>query len=386
MQEDQGKQLRSFDVENKAAFMFFKLCCIVAIKRKYGQYVISNVMFIMFYTLWVVWPLSGFSLAVFSASLFSGEQSSDMFHNETLESSLFVLCFIVVPALQAYSLKFINKCLPQVLEDISLLGCINVGFETPLKVCHVSKIKESTEKLKKAVHGECFGKETHPDRLFHWLPLAVVAASVSAFFTVWIIGIVVNVDLETVKEELPLLTVNFSYQCLPFVTTIFVIFFIRWHTKAYQSLHIFCNESSASWNKSQILALCMYVNKLQDIFAQLSDGLFRYILGINMITIIISAILCTAKVLLDARNFIYVEPLICNVFILTLICVNSSTLMDKVSSTWCLSESYRCTQDFDYYLYEIVDEDILRRCSTTAALRHSNICSLTNSMRSCCCC
>ncbi|XP_071546597.1 uncharacterized protein [Panulirus ornatus] len=330
VQHHEGEHLPSFEEENKWPFIFFRLCCIFAIRKKYGRYVMSNVMFIIFYILWVAWPLTGFTMAVYSASLFPGEQSHGNIQNEVLESSLFILCFGVVPALQAYSLKFINKCLPQVLEDISLLCCIKVGFETPLKVCRITKIKKSKERLKQAVNGEFpLRQYTQPEHLFHWLPLSMIVVSVFVFLTVWIIGFLVILDANILKKECSALAINFAYQCLPFVTTILVIFFIKWHTQVYQELQVSCNDTSAAWSTSQIHTLCTYVITLQDIFVQLSDGFFRYTLGINMITITISAIVCTAKILEDSNNFIYVEPLIGCAFILTIICEKSSALMDK---------------------------------------------------------
>ncbi|KAG7176303.1 Glutamate receptor ionotropic, NMDA 1-like 6, partial [Homarus americanus] len=53
------------------------------------------------------------------------------------------------------------------------------------------------------------------------------------------------------------------------------------------------------------------------------------VIGINLVVVLFSAIVCMAKIFEDVSQIIYFEPLICNIFLLVLLCETSSSLMDK---------------------------------------------------------
>ncbi|XP_069190639.1 uncharacterized protein [Procambarus clarkii] len=328
-QGGEDRQRRRFEDENKLLFFLFKLCGVVALRKVNGQSVVSKIRFIIFYMMWIIWPLIGFSAALLGYSLFCDAPADVQSHNRIMEGSFFILGFAVFPALQAYSLKYINKCLPEVLQKISELDDVQEYFKTPLKVFGPPHGEKCRNKIRQAVNGVSPVKQMYPDQLFHWLPLTMILLSLSAFLVYWSIGYVTIVNIDTLNQEMPILIFNFAYQCFPFVTTIFVVIFIRWHARVYQTVHKFCQDTSATWTKREILVLCNYVDKLQDIFSQMSAGFFRYTLGMNLLTVMISAIACTAKILQDSNNIIYLEPLACNIFLLVVLCESSSTIMDK---------------------------------------------------------
>lgn len=330
-----------FQKKNKHFFLLWAFLCVLAIRLEGGQYVVSKVRFIVLYLLWITWPLSGFALCFVGTNISSeisghgkltgrseGEEDAK---GEGVEVSITILCFAVLPALQAYSLKLINRAMPRLLESIVLFCKCNTSFKTPATL---STFRNDAQDLLEDGHpgaGDIFQvKQIYPERLFHWLPLAIILTSVFFCIAFWLVGFVMLIDIETLQREWPFFAMMFFYLTLPCLTTAFSLIFIRWLTVVYRSFAKFCSKNASSWNSRQILQVNMYVDKLQEIFEQLSTGFLRYTLGINMLVVVMSAVVSVAKVLQGFNMIIYLEPLVTNVCIMVALCHGSAKLMTEV--------------------------------------------------------
>lgn len=215
---------RYFETENQGFFLFITLCGLYAVKRVKGQYVVSKVKFIFFYISWITYPLTGLLLATKSVHWVSPrEEVLPRFMQETLA----VLALAVVPSLQAYSLKFMTKSFPKIMKTISELSLMKVGFETPIKV--FTNPFERARKIKAAADN----KPLRPDRLFNWLPRAMVLFSMSVFLAVFFSEYLMGLDVQTLDQEVPSLVVLFVCLTFPFLTTILITFFARWLRMVY---------------------------------------------------------------------------------------------------------------------------------------------------------
>ncbi|MPC28945.1 hypothetical protein E2C01_022161 [Portunus trituberculatus] len=306
MEIDMGtsKNKRDFFQENRLIFKTFSFLGLFAVKKVKGQYVVSKVRFIIFYLCWITYPLGGFFLADKS------ENWLTLYEVSYMQDTFAVLVLAVVPTLQAYSLKFITKSLPEILQNISQLSMMEVGFETPLKMCVKSykiTINRDTEPL-------------HPERLFNWLPRAMVVFSILIFFTVSSTEYLMGVDFKNVDKEVPTLVVLLVCLTFPFVSTLFIVLLTRWLEIVYRALYQYCKEVMPVSDVDQVLAVCSYVNRLQKIFGLLDAGFFRYILSINTASITVGASLCMARLMQDNTQIVYIGPLVFHGFILALTC------------------------------------------------------------------
>ncbi|XP_063840033.1 uncharacterized protein LOC135088897 [Scylla paramamosain] len=299
-----------FVKENKAIFKTFAFLGLFAIRRVKGQYVVSKVRFIIFYLCWISYPLGGFFLAGKSETWVTRYGVSYM------QDTFAVLVLAVVPTLQAYSLKFMTKSLPEILQNISQLSMMEVGFETPLKIRMKSSkvtINPGTEPL-------------HPERLFNWLPRAMVVFSIFIFFTVSSTEYLMGVDFERMDKEVPTLVVLLVCLTFPFVSTLFVVVLTRWLEIVYKALNRYCKEVMPVSDVDKVLAVCSYVDRLQKIFGLLDVGFFRYILSINAASITVGASLCMARLMQDYTQIVYLGPLVFHGFILALTCEGGERL------------------------------------------------------------
>lgn len=335
-----------FQKKNKFFFLLWTLLGVLAVRLEGCQYVVSKARFIVLYLLWITWPLSGFVLCLVGTNVISKisgyeeliERSEDEgdAKGDGVEVSITILCFAVLPALQAYSLKLINRATPRVLETIVFFCSCNTSFKTPATL---STFRNDGQDLVENDHpgaGHCNGhdvfqvKQIYPERLFHWLPLATILISVFFCFAFWLVGFMMLIDIETLKREWPFFALMFFYLTLPCLTTAFSLIFIRWLTTVYRSFAKFCSKNASSWDTWQIQQVNMYADKLQEVFEQLSTGFLRYTLGINMLVVVMSAVVSVAKVLQGFNMIIYLEPLGINVCIMVALCHGSAKLMAEV--------------------------------------------------------
>lgn len=309
------KRKGNFVKENKGIFTFFVLLGLFAVRRVKDQYVVSKVRFIIFYFNWITYPLGGLFLAGKTESWVTPSEEAFM------EDTMVVLALAVVPALQAYSLKFMTKSLPEVLENISELSVMEVGFETPLKLCmKAGKVSISPG-----------SKPLHPERLFNWLPRAMVFFSMVIFLTVSSTEYFMEVNFQTLDKELPILVILFVCLTFPFASSLFVVVFIKWLGMVYKALYRHCREVIPGCKLDQVLAICSYVDRLQKIFSLLDNGFFRYIISINATSIIVGASLCMARLTQDYSQIVYLGPLTFYGFTLALVCEAGERLAGQVS-------------------------------------------------------
>ena len=300
--------------ENKGIFRLFVLLGLFAIRRVKGQYMVSKMRFILFYLSWISYPLGGLFLA--GISMYWITPSKVIFMHDTIA----VLALAVMPALQAYSLKFMTKSLPEILQNISKLSMMEVGFETPLKLCLKTGRRNITPSTKPLL----------PERLFNWLPRAMVVFSIAVFLAVSSTEYLMGVDFQSLDREIPTLVVLSVCLTFPFVSTLIVVVFIIWLTLAYKALSRHCREGMFVCKVDQVLAVSNYVDRLQKIFALLDDGFFRYIISINVTSITIGASMCMANLMQDGQ-IVYLGPLSLEVFTLALVCETGERLAAQVS-------------------------------------------------------
>ncbi|KAK8403758.1 hypothetical protein O3P69_000100 [Scylla paramamosain] len=166
----------------------------------------------------------------------------------------------------------------------------------------------------------------HPERLFNWLPRAMVVFSIFIFFTVSSTEYLMGVDFERMDKEVPTLVVLLVCLTFPFVSTLFVVVLTRWLEIVYKALNRYCKEVMPVSDVDKVLAVCSYVDRLQKIFGLLDVGFFRYILSINAASITVGASLCMARLMQDYTQIVYLGPLVFHGFILALTCEGGERL------------------------------------------------------------
>lgn len=70
---------------------------------------------------------------------------------------------------------------------------------------------------------------------------------------------------------------------------------------------------------------------MQEIFVALSNGYMTYVLGVNFLIYVASAVFCTSKMLQGFEQIMYAVPLSIGIFHMGIICNKSHSLMDEVS-------------------------------------------------------
>lgn len=339
------------EVKNKIIFTIFKILGLFLIRWDEGEraYVVLKVRFFLFYTFWFIWPLAGLCVALLGKKLFNTSDIKDDVNN-IIESALFILGFAVVPAIKTYSLKLVNKCLPDVLEEIVLLQELKVGFKTPLNI-HLPSRPQKADSPKTAVQKAYRRRLVDPEALFRILPIATVILSIAAFVVAWVFGLTDVVEWDTIKQEWPFITMQFTYLTLPCITTWFSIIFIEWLRMVYEKLRVEMENLFGSSLKTisdtasetpaadgeNVEEIGEYVDKLQEIFISLSNGFLTYVLGLNFVVSVLSAIFCTAKLLQGFQQIVYVIPLSVAIYHMGLICNKSHTLMEEVSQIFYLT-------------------------------------------------
>lgn len=312
-----------FERENKGFFLLFTMFGLYAVKNVKGQYMVSKPKFIFFYLSWITYPLAGLFLATKAVYWVNpSEVISPCFMQDTLA----VLALAVIPSQQAYSLKFITKSLPEILETISELSPVEVGFETPMNV--LENLSKKAGKLREATEN----KQIHPDRLFNWLPRAMVLFSMTVFLAVCSTEYLRELHFQTLDKEVPILVVLFVCLTFPFLTTILIAVFTRWLKLVYRALHRHCKEAMPTFNVDQVLTLCNYVDTLQRLFVLLDDGFFRYTLSMNAATVTIGASFCAARLMLDYTQIVYLGPLVLHCITLGVECEAGERLMAQVKN------------------------------------------------------
>lgn len=310
-----------FERENKGFFLFFNMCGLYAVKNVKGQYIVSKPKFIFFYLSWITYPLGGLFLATKAVYWVN---PSEVIFPCFMQDTLVVLALAVVPSLQAYSLKFITKSLPEILETMSELSRVEVGFETPMNV--LENLSKKAGKLRAATDE----KQIHPDRLFNWLPRAMVLFSMTVFLAVCSAEYLRELSFQTLDKEVPPLVVLTVCLTFPFLSSIFIGVFSRWLKLVYRALHRHCKAAMPTFTVDQVLTLCHYVETLQRLFGLLDNGFFRYTLSVNAMTVTIGASLCAARLMLDYTKIVYLGPLVLHCITLGVECEAGERLMGQV--------------------------------------------------------
>lgn len=320
---ESGRDVRKmyFEKENRGFFLFFIFSGLYAVRNVKGKYVVSKIRFILFYLTWITYPLAGLILASQAAHWMN---SSEVELSSFMEDTLTVLILAVIPSLQAYSLKFITKSLPEILETISELSLMEVGFATPMKI--LEDLSEKACKLKAVTEN----KQLHPNRLFNWLPRAMVLFSMAIFFAVCSMEYLHEINLQTLDSELPCLVILFVFLTFPFLTSILIAVFTWWLRRVYRALYLHCKEVMPSCNMDQVLAICSYVDMLQRLFVLLDEGFFRYTLTMNSVCMTIGASLCTARLLQGYTQIVYIGPLVLHCITLGISCEVGELLVAQV--------------------------------------------------------
>ncbi|CAL4079379.1 unnamed protein product, partial [Meganyctiphanes norvegica] len=142
------------------------------------------------------------------------------------------------------------------------------------------------------------------------------------------------------------------YLFMPVFTTWFCIIFIEWQRKVYEKIHneikpIEQNTSalgkffiglrktvetvmvSPKITDQNLITLNRYSDKIQDIFSQLSDGIFKYALGVNMLVFLAASTFCTSRMLADAQYIYYIFPLAVAAGHICLLCARCCDLMEE---------------------------------------------------------
>lgn len=318
------------ETENRGFFLFFTLCGLYALKRVKEQYKVSKALFIVFYLSWITYPLAGLLLAT---KIVYWVNPSEVVFPCFMQDTMTVLSLAVAPSLQAYSLKFITKSLPEILHTISELSLMEVGFETPMKA--LGCLSDKAEKIKAAADNT----QLRPDRIFNWLPRAMVLFSMTVFLAVSSTEYLSELDLQTIDKEIPTLVILFVCLTFPFLSTILIVFFTRWLSVVYNALLRYCKMTSTC-NMDQILIICSYVDTLQGIFVLLDDGFFRYTLTVSVATVTAGASLCTAKLMQNYNQIVYLGPIVFHCIILGVVCEAGERLVAQVKVSYMYVKSY----------------------------------------------
>ncbi|KAK3888473.1 hypothetical protein Pcinc_007499 [Petrolisthes cinctipes] len=321
IQQEEGKKCDgdSFEEKNKLFFVLFRVLGLVTLRRMEGRYQVSTLHFFVSYLAWTTSPFLGYIASLVWLHLRGNAQHYPL-------GGLFViliLCFM--PAVQTYSLKYINQSLPAALDHIDTLIHLQPGFKTPLtvfegKTCEVIKKKIENAKMK-----------TLQERLFQWLPLTMVVISGGGICVSLSVKMMKNVDVSTVMNGLPLLIGNVFFQCLPFASTFFIAAFLKWLTRVYVQLAKHCKLTLATWTPSQALNLRRYLEQLQELFMKMNVGFLQFTVSTNIISISASSILCWLSIIID-NNIIYVGPLVGNVVCLVVVSEAAANLVIAVST------------------------------------------------------
>lgn len=317
--EEVPEKSQRFEEVNKAILRVYAFFGVVAVQRKNGVYVVNKFAFIVAYLFWITLSLvacQGFLYMSFDNE--NEDNSTSLLMNDEVTLvflSLKMIYFFIFPTFHAYSLVLINTSLPQLFEEISRLCDLKMGFKTPLKV---SKIRSMPKDATNSDGGR--------DYLFFWFPFTMIGLSNITFAVCWTLMVFMSINFD--NFDWPFCTIQFTSGCLPLITNSFVTFFMMWHASVYRELKKFMESNSASWDRSQIRSMCLYLDKLQDIFYVMDYGFFRYTLGINLTTMCISSIACAFEVLQGQLMFLL--PLSWYFFILQSSCKCSSIIMTEV--------------------------------------------------------
>lgn len=330
MSENTQSPSRRFEEVNKAYFTVFRVLGIYLIRwnEREMKYNVQKAKFCISYLFWLLLPMEVIVVAKVVSALFEDFESTIDRVDAFVDSSLLLLGFMVVPAFQAYSLKLITHSLPSILKDIyDIQGLIRTGFTTPLMVLSIKT--RLPEHLRPTEAG------SKAETLMKVVPIVGFSLSILIGFIIYIatvIWITIQGDLTT---EWVHLVMQISYLIFPCITSCFSAGFIRWLYMVYRELwmklkQIEDDSSQDELDVETINEISDYVDQLEKIFMDLSNGFLRYVLAVNFLIYIIVGVFSFVKVINQYPS--YVIPFSVCAFYLVLICIVSHELMQEVSA------------------------------------------------------
>ncbi|KAK7019405.1 hypothetical protein SK128_021865 [Halocaridina rubra] len=308
-----------FDEANRKLMLMYWYAGIVAVRRDNGNYFLNKFWFFSSYMFWNLYPLVGLYafyskyMKIQNQHLLSTSMAED---SNTVFSALIIMYFFLFPTLQSHSLVLFNKILPKVLDDMSKLCSLKIGFKTPLKVHFFKRLPDDDS--------GCIHRR---DYLFFWLPLAVLSFFFLLFALSWLFLFIHILNFDYMTDFWPVFVIQYTSGSLPTLTSAFVVTLCKWHMFVYHDLHTYVKTTSSSWSKDHVHSLCKYMDRLQDIFNSMDSGFFRYTLGINLITISINSMACGFMILQGVNQVIFLLPLVYYLMILNSSCSWGSRLI-----------------------------------------------------------
>lgn len=318
-EEEEGKKCGegTFEEINKHLFVLFRVLGLVTFRRVAGRYQVNTLHFFVSYLAWTTAPYLVYTASV---AWLQRKGSAQPYHLGGTFVSL-VLC--LMPAVQTYSIKYINQSLPATLDRIDSLVHLQPGFKTPLTAFECRKIVI----IKKEVAN---GKtKKFSERLVHWLPLTMVVTSGVAVCVTLALKVLERADIKNCVKGLPLLASIMLFQCLLVASTFFIAAFLKWLTRVYAQLAKHCELTSTTWTQAQASIQCGYLEQLQQLFTKMNDGFLLYTVSTNMFSVSISSILCLINIYVD-YNIMYVGPLVGNVMCLVVLSGAADNLVKAV--------------------------------------------------------
>ncbi|XP_064078344.1 uncharacterized protein LOC135195796 [Macrobrachium nipponense] len=333
---------------NKIIFGIFRALGFFPVKWEPSKstYVVQPGPFVVSYTFWFLWPLLGLGVASVGMKLFNLNENLDKV-DDVIETSLFILGFAVAPAIVTYSIKLIAKYIPQILEDISNLCEMDVGFKTPMNI-HIPSSKQKA--LSSKVEFINSQKSQDHEKMLFYVPLVTVFVSIVAFIIAWAFGIYEVVDWATLEQEWPFFIMQFTYLTQPAISNWFCAVFLEWLRLVYEALRVefdylyhntlaYLQETtkpqrgrncpSVAYSEENVKLTGDYVDKLQEIFVLLSEGVLKFTSSVNFLVCLISAVFCTLELLRSFRLIMYMVPLALAIGNMALFCYKSDCLMNE---------------------------------------------------------
>ncbi|XP_068208096.1 uncharacterized protein [Palaemon carinicauda] len=341
------KRERCLVEKNKLIFSIYRCLGLFPFRWDSSKslYTVQAVSFAVAYSFWFLWPLIGLGVALYGIKTFNLNENLDQV-DDVVETSIFILGFAVAPAITTYSIKQIAKYLPEILDDISNLCELKVGFKTPLHIHMPCRKQKALSSKAEFINSQKF--QEHEKTLFY-VPLITLFLSIVAFIIAWVNGILEVTEWSTLKSEWPFYILQFFYLTQPAITTWFCVVFIEWMRLVYEALKVEVeylyhntltslqrtsgpqrdrNIPTAAFSKESVKLTDDYIDKVQEIFVLLIK-IIKYVASVNFLVYLISAVFCTLELLKSFRLIMYMIPLAISVGHMALICYASNCLMDE---------------------------------------------------------
>ncbi|CAL4079378.1 unnamed protein product, partial [Meganyctiphanes norvegica] len=325
--QDTTRQVRNAEggimPANPKICKFFTITGLYHLSWNNDHYEVNEGWFVIAYFIWFIWPMIGFLFAYIGYKVMEYDEEGDI--NDFWQASLLVLGLALLPAIQTYTIRVFNKNLPSILKDISLIDTeqkfhnIKPGF-------HVNILK-----MKFGIVPRSCQFNIHS--IYKKAPEITFLLAGIVFLITLILGIVDTTERHYVFQEWPFLVMITFYEFLPVLSTWFCLIFIDWQKICYKKIYkdMKKDEGKVASDGKHVQILTQYFDKVQEIFSDLSEKVFSYVLGVNALVFLISSIFCASRMMKSFEYIFYVIPLSVSMYHLFLMCDRCSNLRKKHS-------------------------------------------------------